>query len=161
MGKKVSYLNFDHWNLYVKHLSVSTFQSSIFRKWGSSIESSSQWKDGWRKYICDSPVWLSLLESGWCYFTPPSVDEGGLERCVFMCRVKWWRGDGRGIPFNCNHSGSPAGIYMPCIQLKRWGEERRFPSKLKHKLKSTSNSSECSVCLASSLAIPKKLTEQY
>lgn len=157
MGKK--YPIPDHWNLYVKHLSVSTFQSSIFRKWGS-VYWKQQSVDGWRKYICDSPVWLSLLESGWCYFTPPSVDEGGLERCVFMCRVKWWRGDGRGIPFNCNHSGSTAGIYMPCIQLKRWGKERRFPSKLKHKLKSTSNSSECSVCLASALAILKKLTEQ-
>lgn len=39
------------------------------------------------------------------------------------------KGGGRrveeGIPFNCNHSGSTAGIYMPCIQLERRGEERR------------------------------------
>lgn len=46
---------------------------------------------------------------------------------VCASRKRGGRRAEEGIPFNCNHSGSTAGIYMPCIQLEkeRGGEEKK------------------------------------
>lgn len=64
--------------------------------------------------IKTTSVWLvPLYTSG----QQPSVNEAG----AWEVRVSTGRvveGSGWGSPFNCNHFGNTAGIYMPCIQLE-------------------------------------------
>lgn len=68
--------------------------------------------------VCDSQVWLrplhlaatALHEQGTAFFREGWRGEG-------VCKESGW-----GSPFNCNHSGSTAGIYMPCVQLECWGQ---------------------------------------
>ena len=67
---------------------------------------------GLSSLIKTTPVWVVLLQTSGSSLQGEKEDWRG---------VYVWRGRLRrveeGIPFNCNHSGSTAGNYMPCIQL--------------------------------------------
>ena len=75
---------------------------------------------GLSSLIKTTPVWVVLLQTGGSSLQGEKEDWRG---------VYVWRGRLRrveeGIPFNCNHSGSTAGNYMPCIQLERRGEDSK------------------------------------
>ena len=108
-----------------------------------SMKDSRQWRrdGGGERYlwlsslIKTTPAWVVLLHT-----STSLMYKRGAEVCVcvraYVCvceRVKRvcvcvvsgvGAGVEEGIPFNCNHSGSTAGTYMPCIQLEKGGEER-------------------------------------